>query len=413
MPLPEVSHGVWLYNSRVGVLVQRGDHTRFTFDPEYWRSRDRPVLGLRFEEHPGWGLSAKLRLPPWFSNLLPEGRLRDWIARERGVSVQREMELLAQVGHDLPGAIRVLPDAEAPAAWVSNGADLPHVASSALESGSADGPLPLRFSLAGVGMKFSMLQRGDRLVLPAGGEAGDWIVKLPDAHYPRVPRNEHTMMQLAQAAGIDVPEIRLLDRADFPDLPHNAWPNEETEAFAIRRFDRGPDRSLVHIEDLAQVRGFYPEQKYDGTFETIGALIYRGRDTLALREFAKRLAFFILIGNGDAHLKNWSLIYHDRRVPTLAPAYDIVSTVPYVPSEDLGLKFGGSRLMSRVSLASFESLQSKLDAPKAQLVDVVIDVAEQVLDLWPATASALDEIPTIRDAIGQQLSSRASALLGQ
>jgi HipA N-terminal domain len=52
----------------------------------------------------------RLRLPPWFSNLLPEGRLRDWIAADRKVSADREMELLAQVGHDLPGAVRVLPD---------------------------------------------------------------------------------------------------------------------------------------------------------------------------------------------------------------------------------------------------------------------------------------------------------------
>ena len=79
--------GVWLYDRKVGVLVQRGDHTRFVFDPEYWLDPDRAVLGLRFEEHPGEGLSSALRLPPWFSNLLPESEvLRGWIARDRGAN---------------------------------------------------------------------------------------------------------------------------------------------------------------------------------------------------------------------------------------------------------------------------------------------------------------------------------------
>lgn len=87
MTAAEHRFGVWLYDRKVGVLVQRGDHTRFVFDPEYWLDPDRAVLGLRFEEHPGEGLSSALRLPPWFSNLLPESEvLRGWIARDRGAN---------------------------------------------------------------------------------------------------------------------------------------------------------------------------------------------------------------------------------------------------------------------------------------------------------------------------------------
>jgi len=76
---------------------------------------------------------------------------------------------------------------------------------------------------------------------------------------------------------------------------------------------------MVHIEDLAQVRNVYPENKYLGNYETVAALAYRGHDLNSLREFARRLAFTILIANDDAHLKNWSLIYTDPRVPCLAP----------------------------------------------------------------------------------------------
>lgn len=107
--LAESRYAVLLHDERVGTLHQRGDHTRFVSDEDYLRDPHRAVLGLRLEEDLTGRHSAALRLPAWFSNLLPEGVLRQWIADDRGVSADREMELLAQVGHDLPGAVRVLP----------------------------------------------------------------------------------------------------------------------------------------------------------------------------------------------------------------------------------------------------------------------------------------------------------------
>jgi serine/threonine-protein kinase HipA len=106
MTLSERRHAVWLHRHRVGTLHQRGDHTRFVLAPDYLADAERPVLGLLFEQDLH-ARHAAARLPCWFSNLLPEGRLRDWIAADRGVSPHQEMELLAQVGHDLPGAVRI------------------------------------------------------------------------------------------------------------------------------------------------------------------------------------------------------------------------------------------------------------------------------------------------------------------
>jgi serine/threonine-protein kinase HipA len=146
-------------------------------------------------------------------------------------------------------------------------------------------------------------------------------------------------------------------------LPDEVWPQQERVAYAIRRFDRAPDRTLIHIEDLAQVRNFNPDDKYNGTLETAAALIYRRRDTASLLEFVRRVAFNILIVNGDAHLKNWSLIYRDPRIPTLAPAYDIVATSIYRPRglpENTGLKFCGTKRFERITAACFASLQVKL-----------------------------------------------------
>lgn len=217
--------------------------------------------------------------------------MRDWIAADRQVSPQREMELLAQVGHDLPGAVRVLPKDASPAQpW-----DLATASGHPDAKDAHSGRVGWRFSLAGVSLKFSMIRKDDRLTLPAHGEGGDWIVKLPDRVYVDVPRNEYAMMSLASAIGIDVPEVRLVHRDMLDDLPPGVWPDSEEWAYAIRRFDRDDDRNLVHIEDLAQVRNFYPESKYNGNFETVAALVYRGRDLAALHEFARRLTFIILI----------------------------------------------------------------------------------------------------------------------
>ncbi|MGH3814659.1 MAG: type II toxin-antitoxin system HipA family toxin, partial [Pseudonocardiaceae bacterium] len=193
MTLREIRHSAWLRSDRVGTLFQRGDYTRFVFSERYLNDPDRPVLGLVFEQDLSARHAAALRLPCWFSNLLPEGRLREWIAADRKVSPRCQMELLAQVGHDLPGAVRVLPapDGEGDEIeWLPK-----HSPMSAAQHGREQDTW--RFSLAGVALKFSMLAKGDRLTLPAFGVGGDWIVKLPDQTYPDVPYNEFTMMSLA------------------------------------------------------------------------------------------------------------------------------------------------------------------------------------------------------------------------
>ncbi len=94
----ETIYSVWLQRARVGTLYQRGDYTRFVFTEDYLGDPYRLVLGLIFEQNLMARHAAAMRLPCWFSNLLPEGRLREWIAADRNVSPQREMELLAQVG---------------------------------------------------------------------------------------------------------------------------------------------------------------------------------------------------------------------------------------------------------------------------------------------------------------------------
>lgn len=368
----EAAHLVMLYGVPVGTLVQRGDASRFVFMDGYWETPDRPVLGLWFEDNPGSTPSASLNLPVWFSNLLPEGPLRYFVARDAGVSRDRELLLLLHIGNDLPGAVEIVRDA-----GIMPGVDdyAAITAPSSLDGGAAS----WKFSLAGVGVKFSVAERHDRLTMPAKDELGDWIVKLPSTEAARVPANEFSSMCLAKDIGIDVPEFRLVHRDKLPSFPDSLWPNGEDLAYAVRRFDRGPNGERIHIEDFAQVRNYYPDDRYTGSFETVAALAYRGEDRASLREAVRRLAFNICIGNGDAHLKNWSFIYRNKRTPSLSPAYDLVCTGVYGESstpEDLGLKLNGSKLFSRVSRTAFERLQFKLGARNDDVLDVLDDVIE-------------------------------------
>ncbi|MEH3075756.1 MAG: HipA domain-containing protein [Quadrisphaera sp.] len=263
-------------------------------------------------------------------------------------------------------------------------------------------------------MKLSLVAAGDRLVLPLGGVRGDWIVKFPDAALPHLPVVEHLTMQVARRVGIEVPSIKLLHRDEVPETPSTLWAAGEELAFGIERFDRAPDRTSIHIEDFAQVRGVWPSQKYDGRYEVLAALTHRGHDWDSLRELVRRLIFNVLVDNSDAHLKNFSLIYRDPRRPVLAPAYDIVSVAPYDGyGGEMALSLGGNRRPARMRVADFGRLARGTDVSAEELVDVAALVVRSVEEAWEA---ALDEhpveLPASVSAMGEVIAERVRSLVG-
>ena len=382
----EAVYAVLLHGEHVGAIHRRDAFTKFVFDRDYWDRPDRAVLGRWFEDHPRKQPRARNWVPAWFSNLLPEGRLRELIACEQGVDTNREIDLLVRIGGDLPGAVQVVPD---PSAHLDESFEV-----------AADGPVNvpepsgrLRFSLAGVGLKFSMRQEGDRLVLPAHGKGGDWIVKTPDGSYPGLVANEAAVMRLASDVGIEVPEVYVRHRDQVDELEEGAWPSDEDEAYVVRRFDRRAE-GRVHIEDFAQVLGRFGlgEGKYRSAVEAVAAIAYRGRDHASLREMVRRTVFNLFVGNGDAHLKNWSLIYPDRKIARLSPAYDLVCTAVYPHQADLGLPFFGTARLSEISRDHFARLQAGLNVDDDDVLDVVDEMIERFCQAW--AAGAAEGLPT-------------------
>ena len=241
----------------------------------------------------------------------------------------------------------------------------------------------LRFSLAGVQLKFSaVMEASGGLTIPAHGIGGSWIVKLPSTQFPAVPENEYVMLELARAAGIAVPDLRLVPIREIQGLPEAAA-RMEGNALVVRRFDRGAGAERIHMEDFAQVFGLFPDDKYGyRSYANIASVLWAEAGAADTYEFVRRLVFSVLIGNGDMHLKNWSLLYPDGRTPVLSPAYDFVATFPYIPGDKLALNFGGSRSISEITVDQARRFADTARLPVSPVWEIVRETVERTAARW-------------------------------
>jgi serine/threonine-protein kinase HipA len=396
---------VRLHGKHIGVITRlAGDRQLFAFEQDYIDDEKRPTLSLSFKGSTG-GLVTPTRptgrrVPPFFSNLLPEGHLREYLAKRADVNSEREFFLLAVLGADLPGALVVAPlerEAQPPEAHHYHD-DVRH------DDDHGHGEEPLRFSLAGVQLKFSaVMEASGGLTIPVDGMGGSWIVKLPSARYKAVPENELAMLELARRVGIPVPENRLVDIASIKGLPEQAH-TVESKALAVKRFDRLPNGEPVHMEDFAQVFGQFPNDKYKHrSYANIAAVLWAESGEEATWEFVRRLVFSVLIGNADMHLKNWSLLYPDRRKPVLSPAYDFVATLPYIPGDTLGLSFGGSKGLDGITPDQMRSFADTARIPASPLWQIAVETAERTVASWKTLEHA-DLLPKeMRASIEKQI----------
>ena len=363
---------VLLHGEAVGTLVNSRERTYFSLNDAYVEDKDRLVVSAGFTDEFGELVTefpdTRTRVMPFFSNMLPEGHLREYLARRAKVNPVREFFLLWALGDDLPGAITLRS---------ATGEVQPSDHRDDVKT-RRHGENALRFSLAGVQLKFSaIIESAGGLTIPAEGVGGSWIVKLPSHRFPNLPENEFSMMTLARTIGMNVPEVKLVDIGEIENLPRGLG-DSQGKALAVKRFDRCPD-GAVHMEDFAQILGVYPEKKYEtGNYRNIAKLIGSLCGETDAAEFIRRLTFNTLIGNADMHLKNWSLVYPDRRNAALAPAYDLLSTIPYVADEEAGLKFSRTKRFDQFSVSELSHLASKALLPRK----LVLDAAGETVDLF-------------------------------
>lgn len=355
------------------------DQNLFVFDGAYLADAERPILSLSFLDAYR-AVRTDVRpvtrsLPPFFSNLLPEGPMRQYIAEHGEVNGQREFFLLWLLGKDLPGAVTVH-DVE--------GRPLPPAQDHPGVTRTRAGKDVLRFSLAGVQLKLSAIGNPNRqLSIPASSLGGHWIVKLPSAANPKLPENEFSMMEFARAVGIEVPELGLIPLEQLAGVPAE-WVQLKGNAYYIRRFDRAAKGRRIHIEDFNQIYGQFPAAKYKNySYTNMATDLWRLSDAAQFTEFIRRLIFNAGIGNLDMHLKNWSLIYPDGRTPQLAPAYDFVSTVCYLADGQMALSIATEKNTNRLNQELLERFARKAQVPRELTLQTARETAERMMTLWP------------------------------
>ncbi|MFT4926656.1 MAG: serine/threonine-protein kinase HipA [Phenylobacterium sp.] len=365
-----------------------------TFADEFTSDPQRPTFSLI--THPEFVNSKTLmatawskhhRLHPTLANLLPEGALRTLIAQGLKTHIDNEFQIFSYLGGDLPGALVATPMApqDVPDRILTTHGQAQAV-TFGLESQQN------KFSLAGVQMKFSMKEQDGRYNLSSTGELGDWIIKTPSTQHQSVPLNEYTAMTLAAMAGVDIPEIKLIALDKLDNLPAINLPDEQL-AFAIKRFDRNGN-TRIHIEDFAQVLVKYPQSKYNGgSYEQIARILHHfsGDGIADAQQFARRLLVNVLLANGDAHLKNWSLWYPNSITPRLSPAYDIVTTAVYFDQErQYALNMARTKEWFTITNAHFEAWAKKSGIPWRVIQSHLQDTLERARTLWP---KALESLP--------------------
>lgn len=409
-----MSARVFLGETLVGELrpdLESGE-AGFEFDAAYAASASRPVLGRWFEDQiidpPRTFYGAPL--PNFFRNLLPEGALRRIVERRLGASAFLEYTMLLRLGENLPGAVRV----------VSDDLDLgPLEEHERKGRGAGD---PFRFALTGLQPKLALSEVDDRLTVPLEGRDGYWIAKFGSPAFQSLVQNESVMLEWARACGLDVPEHRVIRATEIENLPEDFEPHQDV--LIVRRFDRGEDGARIHQEDFAQVFNVAPEERYTTqiadlgwvNYGTIGAVIHAIAGENDYREYMRRLAFMVLSGNADAHVKNWALLYPDGLNVRLAPVYDFVSTVVY---SSLGTQSAlrwweppaptiePAKPLVTVAVEDLLGAATAYTAtdPSA-LMDDLSEFAERVRATWPAIAKRAPEV--VRERVGDHL--RAAAL---
>jgi serine/threonine-protein kinase HipA len=204
------------------------------------------------------------------------------------------------------------------------------------------------------------------------------------------------MMTIAKAMGMDVPDIQLIDVDAIKGLPVGIG-ELKGQALAVKRFDRTAD-GPVHMEDFAQVFGVAPDEKYEHVnYKGIASVLGIETGDADVAEFIRRLVFSTLIGNTDMHLKNWSLIYPDKRTPILSPAYDLLSTIPYIADDKMALNYSRTKKMAEFSKDELSHLAAKAKISEKLVLDTAAETVQRFKQEW---ADQKTKLPLDKKVVG-------------
>ncbi len=380
---------VYLHRELVGHLIQ-DDGGQMVFDyAKSWLqkpdatplSHSLPLRRERFKRNECRG---------YFAGILPEESKREIIARNLGISERNDYAMLERIGGECAGAVTFIPAGEnLPARDDHYRALTSHELAGILKElprrPLLAGEAGIRLSLAGAQDKIAVRVEGDAISLPLGGAPSTHILKPAVERFAGVVFNEAFCMRLAAATGLPAAkaEIRRV---------------EDVEYLQVERYDRmhrqSPEGATLlerlHQEDFCQALGIVSEHKYQKeggpSLKQCFALLREvsSAPVLDLARLLDAVVFNFLVGNNDAHGKNFSLLYRGvgtaNQESRLAPLYDIVSTYYYAElTREMAMKIGGEYSSARVSKTNFEQLAEDAGLAKPLVRSRVPELAEAVL----------------------------------
>jgi len=374
--------------------VEREGDFLFQFDPRASVS-SAPSLAMPFRAAPYRHPS----LHPVFQMNLPEGfvleQVRNRLAKATGMD---PLLLLTVLGSQSPiGRLRFTLDGAPPDSTPPQGESLAELlaghGSRELFARLVD-TYVLRSGLSGVQPKVLVPERPAEPMAPefkAAVATSELIVKSGLGEFPGLAVNEFVCMTIVRNAGVPVPEFHLSD---------------DGELLVMRRFDRPEDGAVLGFEDMLVLAGRDAVRKYEGSYEQVLKLLrfYCAPHHLpaAREQLFDMVALSCILGNGDAHMKNFGVLYDDiLGAVRMAPAYDIVCTRLYIRDDTLALDLAGNRsfFAARQGLADFGA---RCDLPKARVAARVVQLADVALETLDALAPTIERLPGLHDVIAQE-----------
>ncbi len=387
---------VYLHNDLVGTLIQdNGGQMMFTYLPEWIsNSTSKPIsysLPLRSETF------SQKECQGFFGGLLPEEKNRDLIARNLGISKENDFSMLNEIGGECAGAVTFMPHGvtlptENFQSRILSESDLANILRELPQRPLMAGESGVRLSLAGAQNKIPVRIDGDIISLPIGTTPSTHIIKPAISEYEGIVYNEALCMKLAKAIGLSVADVEtrmaedieylLVERYDRKKIPVNM---PFVKSYSIR----------LHQEDFCQALGIPSKKKYqseDGPSLKDCIELIREIAPISASELQKiidGIIFNFLIGNNDAHGKNFSIVYN--RLPTilddniyLAPLYDLICTA-YYPNlaKTMAMKIGDQYDSTLVIPKDFEKMAEECGLSKPLVKKRVVEIAKK-------TTSALE-----------------------
>ena len=373
---------VYLNGERVGTLDEDDSGLlEFRYDSEWTDRRDAMPLSrsLPLQSEPFRGKHAR----PFFAGILPDAGPRQQVAAILGISENNDFAMLERIGGECAGAVSLLPE-EAPPPGIGktlvrelSEKELEDIVAELPRRPLMAGREGLRLSLAGSQSKLPILIRDNAVALPLGNTPSTHIIKPEPERFPGLAATEVLCMTLAKAVGLNVPPaaIRLVGKKP---------------CIVVQRYDRivGADGAVtrVHQEDFCQALGFPPELKYQqegGPLLRDCISLLRDWSTVAaldIREFLDGLIFNVLIGNADAHGKNYSILYRkaERR---LAPFYDLICTLAWPElSRTPAMKIGKSDSIETITSAHWQKMAQESRVGWPMLRERITDLCARTID---------------------------------